>query len=112
MLVLPARKYIETRHLGFHILHIISTAAQEMPNIRRNRMISVTHIAIHRHRNWCKFFYILNGLYMAIPEKKGDGWIGDPRTWVLDVGALSSRLYFYQVIVLFLLTFAISNFVI
>lgn len=31
------------------------------------------------------------------PEKKGDGWVGDPRTWVLDVGALSSRLYFYQV---------------
>ncbi|PRQ20647.1 hypothetical protein RchiOBHm_Chr7g0230431 [Rosa chinensis] len=30
------------------------------------------------------------------PEKKGDGWIGDPRTWELDVGALSSRLYFYQ----------------
>jgi hypothetical protein len=33
-------------------------------------MISVTHIAIHRHRNWCKFFYILNGLYMAIPKRK------------------------------------------
>uniref|UniRef100_A0A2N9ID96 DUF7705 domain-containing protein n=1 Tax=Fagus sylvatica TaxID=28930 RepID=A0A2N9ID96_FAGSY len=30
------------------------------------------------------------------PEKKGDGWVGDRRTWVLDVGALSSRLYFYQ----------------
>ncbi|KAJ9145970.1 hypothetical protein P3X46_028294 [Hevea brasiliensis] len=30
------------------------------------------------------------------PEKKGDGWIGDSRTWELDVGALSSRLYFYQ----------------
>ncbi|KAJ8769842.1 hypothetical protein K2173_008924 [Erythroxylum novogranatense] len=30
------------------------------------------------------------------PEKKGNGWIGDPRTWELDVGALSSRLYFYQ----------------
>ncbi|KAK0575534.1 hypothetical protein LWI29_002225 [Acer saccharum] len=30
------------------------------------------------------------------PEKKGDGWIGDPRTWELDVGALSNRLYFYQ----------------
>lgn len=30
------------------------------------------------------------------PEKKGDGWVGDCRTWVLDVGALSSRLYFYQ----------------
>ncbi|KAG0563531.1 hypothetical protein KC19_8G038700 [Ceratodon purpureus] len=30
------------------------------------------------------------------PEKKGDGWVGDPRTWVLDVGGLSSRLFFYQ----------------
>lgn len=30
------------------------------------------------------------------PEKKGDGWIGDSRTWELDVGALSSRLFFYQ----------------
>ncbi|XP_051123525.1 uncharacterized protein LOC127246296 [Andrographis paniculata] len=30
------------------------------------------------------------------PERKGDGWIGDPRSWELDAGALSSRLYFYQ----------------
>ncbi|PON33917.1 Serine/threonine protein kinase [Parasponia andersonii] len=30
------------------------------------------------------------------PEKQGDGWIGDSRTWELDVGGLSSRLYFYQ----------------
>uniref|UniRef100_A0A7N0ZZ30 DUF7705 domain-containing protein n=1 Tax=Kalanchoe fedtschenkoi TaxID=63787 RepID=A0A7N0ZZ30_KALFE len=30
------------------------------------------------------------------PMKKGDGWIGDSRTWDLDAGALSSRLYFYQ----------------
>ncbi|KAH8951105.1 hypothetical protein BDL97_09G008900 [Sphagnum fallax] len=30
------------------------------------------------------------------PSKKGEGWVGDPRTWVLDVGALSNRLYFYQ----------------
>ncbi|KAA8546210.1 hypothetical protein F0562_003051 [Nyssa sinensis] len=30
------------------------------------------------------------------PEKKGDGWVGDSRAWELDVGALSSRLYFYQ----------------
>ncbi|XP_023535715.1 uncharacterized protein LOC111797062 isoform X2 [Cucurbita pepo subsp. pepo] len=30
------------------------------------------------------------------PTKQGDGWIGDPRTWELDVGALSNRLYFYQ----------------
>ncbi|CAI9115126.1 OLC1v1015963C3 [Oldenlandia corymbosa var. corymbosa] len=32
------------------------------------------------------------------PSNKGDGWIGDPRTWELDVGSLSSRLYFYQVL--------------
>lgn len=31
------------------------------------------------------------------PTKKGDGWIGDPRTWELDVGRLSQALYFYQV---------------
>ncbi|XP_058221414.1 uncharacterized protein LOC131331469 [Rhododendron vialii] len=30
------------------------------------------------------------------PTKKGDGWIGDPRTWELDVGKLSQALYFYQ----------------
>eukprot|EP00249_Psilotum_nudum_P000872 c13029_g1_i1 orf=248-1840(+) len=30
------------------------------------------------------------------PATKGEGWINDPRTWQLDVGALSSRLYFYQ----------------
>lgn len=30
------------------------------------------------------------------PAKRGDGWIGDSRTWELDVGTLSSRLYFYQ----------------
>uniref|UniRef100_M4CJU9 DUF7705 domain-containing protein n=1 Tax=Brassica campestris TaxID=3711 RepID=M4CJU9_BRACM len=30
------------------------------------------------------------------PTRRGDGWVGDPRTWELDVGALSSRLYFYQ----------------
>lgn len=30
------------------------------------------------------------------PEKQGDGWVGDSRTWELDVGALSHRLYFYQ----------------
>jgi hypothetical protein len=30
------------------------------------------------------------------PAHKGEGWIEDPRTWELDVGALSSRLYFYQ----------------
>ncbi|KAH9569470.1 hypothetical protein CY35_03G135400 [Sphagnum magellanicum] len=30
------------------------------------------------------------------PSKQGDGWVGDSRTWTLDVGALSNRLYFYQ----------------
>ncbi|CAM6097923.1 unnamed protein product [Calypogeia fissa] len=30
------------------------------------------------------------------PASKGEGWIGDGRTWDLDVGALSSRLFFYQ----------------
>lgn len=30
------------------------------------------------------------------PTKKGEGWIGDSRTWELDVGRLSHTLYFYQ----------------
>nr|GLL42508.1 uncharacterized protein LOC109159605 [Ipomoea trifida] len=30
------------------------------------------------------------------PTKQGHGWVGDGRTWELDVGGLSSRLYFYQ----------------
>ncbi|KAK6133548.1 hypothetical protein DH2020_032677 [Rehmannia glutinosa] len=30
------------------------------------------------------------------PTRKGEGWIGDPRTWDLDVGRLSQSLYFYQ----------------
>lgn len=30
------------------------------------------------------------------PAKQGDGWVGDSRSWELDVGALSDRLYFYQ----------------
>ncbi|XP_065859868.1 uncharacterized protein [Euphorbia lathyris] len=30
------------------------------------------------------------------PTKQGDGWVGDARTWELDVGGLASRLYFYQ----------------
>lgn len=30
------------------------------------------------------------------PTKQGQGWVGDGRTWELDVGGLSSRLYFYQ----------------
>lgn len=30
------------------------------------------------------------------PSTKGQGWVGDPTTWTLDVGGLSQRLYFYQ----------------
>ncbi|KAL4375904.1 hypothetical protein GQ457_02G001850 [Hibiscus cannabinus] len=30
------------------------------------------------------------------PTEKGQGWVGDPRTWVLDTGGLASRLHFYQ----------------
>lgn len=30
------------------------------------------------------------------PTKQGEGWIGDTRTWELDVGRLSQSLYFYQ----------------
>ncbi|KDP21144.1 hypothetical protein JCGZ_21615 [Jatropha curcas] len=30
------------------------------------------------------------------PTQQGQGWIGDPRTWELDVGRLSESLYFYQ----------------
>ncbi|KAG6696202.1 hypothetical protein I3842_09G136200 [Carya illinoinensis] len=30
------------------------------------------------------------------PTKQGDGWIGKPRAWDLDVGRLSQSLYFYQ----------------
>ncbi|GFP96958.1 hypothetical protein PHJA_001839900 [Phtheirospermum japonicum] len=30
------------------------------------------------------------------PAVRGEGWIGDPRTWELDVGRLSQSLYFYQ----------------
>lgn len=40
------------------------------------------------HPIWAEYGY---------PTKQGDGWIGDARTWELDVGGLSSRLYFYQV---------------
>lgn len=39
------------------------------------------------HPIWTEYGY---------PTKKGDGWVGDSRTWELDVGGLSSRLYFYQ----------------
>lgn len=40
------------------------------------------------HPVWGEFGY---------PTAKGQGWIGDPRAWELDVGALSHALYFYQV---------------
>ncbi|RWR89047.1 hypothetical protein CKAN_01809400 [Cinnamomum micranthum f. kanehirae] len=30
------------------------------------------------------------------PTEPGQGWIGDPRTWELDVGRMSQALYFYQ----------------
>ncbi|KAJ7977739.1 Serine/threonine protein kinase [Quillaja saponaria] len=39
------------------------------------------------HPIWAEYGY---------PTKKGDGWVRDARTWELDVGGLSSRLYFYQ----------------
>lgn len=39
------------------------------------------------HPIWAEYGY---------PTKQGDGWVGDGRTWELDVGRLSSRLYFYQ----------------
>ncbi|KAI3946851.1 hypothetical protein MKW98_003414 [Papaver atlanticum] len=39
------------------------------------------------HPIWAKYGY---------PTKQGQGWVGDPKTWELDVGGLSSRLYFYQ----------------
>ncbi|KAK7823812.1 uncharacterized protein LOC136064216 [Quercus suber] len=44
-------------------------------------------VQILRHPEWAMHEYL---------EKQGDGWVGDSRTWVLDVGALSSQLYFYQ----------------
>ncbi|KDP28065.1 hypothetical protein JCGZ_19473 [Jatropha curcas] len=39
------------------------------------------------HQIWAEYGY---------PTKQGDGWVGDARTWELDVGGLSGRLYFYQ----------------
>ncbi|KAF8401218.1 hypothetical protein HHK36_012147 [Tetracentron sinense] len=39
------------------------------------------------HPTWAKYGY---------PTKPGEGWVGDSRTWELDVGGLSSRLFFYQ----------------
>lgn len=39
------------------------------------------------HPVWGEFGY---------PTDRGQGWVGDPRAWELDVGALSQALYFYQ----------------
>ncbi|KAL8142672.1 hypothetical protein V2J09_015704 [Rumex salicifolius] len=39
------------------------------------------------HPVWAEYGY---------PTKPGQGWVGHPTTWELDVGELSSRLYFYQ----------------
>lgn len=39
------------------------------------------------HPIWAEYGY---------PTKQGQGWVGDARMWELDVGGLSSRLYFYQ----------------
>lgn len=39
------------------------------------------------HPVWAEYGY---------PTRQGEGWIGDPRTWELDVGRLSHSLYFYQ----------------
>lgn len=39
------------------------------------------------HPVWGEFGY---------PTAKGQGWVGDPRAWELDAGALSQALYFYQ----------------
>ncbi|XP_006840341.2 uncharacterized protein LOC18430116 [Amborella trichopoda] len=44
-------------------------------------------VQILPHPVWAEYGY---------PSKRGEGWVGDSRTWVLDVGGLSSRLYFYQ----------------
>ncbi|KAL5981682.1 hypothetical protein ACLOJK_015745 [Asimina triloba] len=44
-------------------------------------------VQILPHPIWAEYGY---------PSKQGEGWIGDPRTWELEVGRLSSKLYFYQ----------------
>ncbi|XP_043724218.1 uncharacterized protein LOC122671180 [Telopea speciosissima] len=44
-------------------------------------------VQILPHPIWAAYGY---------PTKPGEGWVGDPRTWELNVGGLSSRLYFYQ----------------
>ncbi|GJM94971.1 hypothetical protein PR202_ga11659 [Eleusine coracana subsp. coracana] len=43
--------------------------------------------AARAHPVWGEFGY---------PTEKGQGWVGDPREWELDVGAMSQALYFYQ----------------
>ena len=49
-------------------------------------------VQILPHPVWADYGY---------PTRPGEGWIGDPRTWELDVGRLSHSLYFYQVLMLF-----------
>ena len=57
-------------------------------------LVSVaTPIAIQPRRNLCKFCRAMNGVCTAF-HKKGQGWVGDGRTWDLDVGALGARVYF------------------
>ncbi|KAL5987669.1 hypothetical protein ACLOJK_035419 [Asimina triloba] len=44
-------------------------------------------VQILPHPAWQEYGY---------PTQPGQGWVGDPTTWELDVGALSQVLYFYQ----------------
>ncbi|KAI4333452.1 hypothetical protein L6164_018263 [Bauhinia variegata] len=44
-------------------------------------------VQILPHKVWGEYGY---------PTQKGEGWVGNPRTWELDVGKLSQSLYFYQ----------------
>ena len=34
----------------------------------------------------------------GLPAVKGEGWLSGPNSWDMDMGALSARLYFYQVV--------------
>lgn len=51
-------------------------------------MISVTLIAIHKHRNWCRLFHTLNGLFMAILKSKEMGGLETP-----GLGSLMSEAF-------------------
>ncbi|KAJ6751938.1 hypothetical protein OIU85_002363 [Salix viminalis] len=62
----------------------------------KNHLRRAIHTAILKHRRYCKSFPHPVWVEHGYPTKKGDGWIGDPRTWELDVGRLSQALYFYQ----------------